>query len=313
MPLCAGHAILAASEWQVTRARRGGVKEGGRPPVALGLAAPSGRRGQGDVSGGAMNAWGKILGGVFGYMLGGVIGALIGVAIGHAFDVGLRNVSRVVPRARAQGAFFTAVFSVLGHLSKADGRVNENEIRLAETLMDRMGLPGPLRARARDLFRAGKAPGFSLDQALDGLVRESRHNHDLMRIFLEVLLQSAYADGDLHREEERILRHVCERLGFSRREFEHLEAMLRGPGAHSTHRGPVPRAEMDVAHAYRVLDCRPDATDAEIKKSYRRLLNQHHPDKLVARGLPKELTKVAEERTVEIRKAYERLREARGF
>jgi len=261
-----------------------------------------------------MKIWGKILGGVFGYMLGGIIGALIGVAIGHAFDVGLRNVSGILPRARAQGAFFTAVFSVLGHLAKADGRVNENEIRLAESLMDRMALPEILRARARDLFRAGKAPEFDLDRALDDLVGECRHNHDLLRIFLEVLLQSAYADGALHPAEERILRHVCDRIGFSRREFEHLEAMLRGYGAQAGGgRGAAAQAGMDLAQAYRILDCTPQASDDEIRKSYRRLLNQHHPDKLVARGLPKEMMKLAEERTVEIRKAYERLRAARGF
>lgn len=109
-----------------------------------------------------MKVWGKILGGLFGFLLGGPLGALIGVAIGHAFDKGLRNVTGAIPRARAQGAFFTAVFSVLGHLSKADGRVNEDEIRMAEAVMDRMGLPAPLREHAKMLFRRGKEPGFSL-------------------------------------------------------------------------------------------------------------------------------------------------------
>ena len=260
-----------------------------------------------------MSFWGKILGGVFGFLLAGPIGAVVGVVIGHAFDAGLRGVTGAVPRARVQGAFFTAVFSVLGHLSKADGRVNENEIRMAEAVMDRMGLSGPLRSQAKDLFRLGKEPGFSLDETLDAFARASRHNRELTRIFLEVLLQSAYADGALHVEEQRILRRVCDRLHFPRREFERLEEMMRASlgGASSQRRGGA--QEMDLAQAYRILGCAPDATDAEVKKQYRRLMNQHHPDKLVAKGLPEEMMKLAAERTVEIRKAYERLREARNF
>lgn len=254
--------------------------------------------------------WGKILGGVFGFMVGGVVGAILGVAIGHAFDVAL---ARVVPRARVQTAFFGTVFSVLGHLSKADGRVNEDEIRVAQLVMDQMGLPEPLRARARDLFRDGKRADFALDDALDGFARECRHSRPLMRIFLEILLQSAYADGALHSAEERMLRHISDRLGFDRREFEQLDALARAFAGRSTRSdGPAP-ASMGLDEAYRVLGCGPESSDAEIKRSYRRLLSQHHPDKLVARGLPEEMMRVAAERTVEIRQAYEKLRSARGF
>lgn len=254
--------------------------------------------------------WGKILGGIFGFMIGGIIGAVVGVAIGHAFDVAL---ARAVPRARVQTAFFNAVFSVLGHLSKVDGRVNEDEIRVAQSIMDQMGLPEPLRARARDLFREGKRADFMLDDTLDRFAEECRNSRPLMRIFLEILLQSAYADGALHPAEARTLRHVSDRLGFDRREFEQLDALAQAFSGRSAHReAPRPRG-MDLQQAYRVLGCDPDAADAEIKRRYRRLLSQHHPDKLVARGLPEEMMRVASERTFEIRQAYEKLRAERGF
>lgn len=261
--------------------------------------------------------WGKILGAVFGLLFGGPLGALLGLAIGHAFDVGMRKVSQVAPRIRVQSAFFTTVFSVLGHLSKVDGRVNENEIRLAEAVMDRMGLPAPLRERAKTLFRRGKEADFPLDETLRTFAIECRRSPELIVIFLEVLLQSAYADGALHAEEDRVLRQVCERLGFPRHEFERLESMVRasfGAGASSSHRhGAARDAGLSVEQAYRVLGCAPDASDAEVKKRYRLLMNQHHPDKLVAKGVPEEMVKLAAERTVEIRKAYEKLRAARGF
>ncbi|OQX47943.1 MAG: molecular chaperone DjlA, partial [Candidatus Sedimenticola endophacoides] len=65
--------------------------------------------------------------------------------------------------------------------------------------------------------------------------------------------------------------------------------------------------------AYAILNVSADATDAEVKRAYRRLLSQHHPDKLVAKGLPDEMMKVAAQKTHEIRQAYERVKEARGL
>lgn len=263
-----------------------------------------------------MKPWGKILGVVFGLLFGGPLGALLGLVIGHGFDVGMRRVSRVAPRLRVQSAFFTTVFSVLGHLSKVDGRVNENEIRLAEAVMDRMGLPPLLREQAKALFRRGKEADFPLDETLRTFALECRHSPELIVIFLEVLLQSAYADGALHVEEERVLRRVCEHLGFPRHEFERLESMVRasfGAGASSHRAGAAQDAGLSAEQAYRILGCAPDASDAEVKKRYRLLMNQHHPDKLIAKGVPEEMVKLAAERTVEIRKAYEKLRAARGF
>ena len=66
-----------------------------------------------------------------------------------------------------------------------------------------------------------------------------------------------------------------------------------------------------MSEAYQLLGVAPDASDAEVKKAYRRLTNQHHPDKLVAKGMPEEMVKLANEKTQEIRKAWERIRDHR--
>ncbi|MDR2876596.1 MAG: co-chaperone DjlA [Chromatiales bacterium] len=259
---------------------------------------------------------GKVLGVIFGWLLGGPLGALLGLVVGHAFDAGMHKVSRAAPRVRVQSAFFTTVFSVLGHLAKVDGRVNENEIRLAEAVMDRMGLPPALRDEAKALFRRGKEPDFPLDETLRAFALECRHSPELIVIFLEVLLRSAYADGVMHTEEARVLRQVCERLGFPRQEFERLESMVRasfGADASSRRSGAAQNSDLSIEQAYRILGCTAQDSDAEVKKRYRVLINQHHPDKLIAKGVPEEMVKIASERTVEIRKAYEKLRKARGF
>ncbi len=260
-------------------------------------------------------AWlGKVFGGTFGFMLGGPLGALLGAAIGHQFDRGMEGVAffpRLEPgrQQRIQMAFFTAAFSVMGHLAKADGRVTEAEIDLARRIMDRMDLSKEMRETAIRLFREGKSPDFSLDAALDQLCREVGRRSPLLRLFLEILLQAAYADGSLHPAEERLLLQICQRLGFSRFEFQALrafmEAQLHFSQARYQYRQAPPRHTPTLADAYAVLGVRPQASDAEITKAYRRLISQHHPDKLVAKGLPEEMVKLATEKTQQIRKAYE--------
>ena len=89
--------------------------------------------------------WGKALGGAFGFMIGGPLGALMGIAFGHNFDRGMDSLDDADwlsgGQDRVQAAFFTATFSVMGYIAKADGRVTRDEIQLAESVMSQQG-PG---------------------------------------------------------------------------------------------------------------------------------------------------------------------------
>jgi len=263
-----------------------------------------------------MSWWGKLFGGTFGFMLGGPLGALIGAALGHNLDAKLGGQlggpeGLLGGQQRTQMAFFTATFSVMGHLAKADGRVSEDEIRLAQSVMDQMQLNPSLEKLAKKLYQEGSQKDFLLDEVLDQFKQECRNRHALMRMFLEILIQAAYADGSMHPEERKALLHICARLGFSQRQYEHLEAMIR---AAREQYGAGGRAQtVDLPSAYGILDIAETATDAEVKKAYRRLMNQHHPDKLVAKGLPEEMMKLAEQKTHDIRQAYERIKSERDF
>ncbi len=261
-----------------------------------------------------MSWWGKLFGGTFGFMLGGPLGALIGAAIGHKLDARVQDVADeqqgVFGRERIQMAFFTATFSVMGHLAKADGRVTADEIRLAQMVMQQMQLDGRLRKLAQKLFNEGKAASFPLDDVLDQLKHECRHRHTLLRMFLEIQMQAALADGVLHVAERRLLLRVARRIGFSEAEFEQLEAMMRAAGRYDHDAGVAPEAQLNDAYA--ILNVPSTASDAELKKAYRRLMSQHHPDKLVAKGLPEEMMKVATEKTKQISLAYELIQKHRG-
>ncbi|KAA3629523.1 MAG: co-chaperone DjlA [Proteobacteria bacterium] len=260
-----------------------------------------------------MGWWGKLLGGAFGYLIGGPLGAILGAALGHGFDKSLRdfrgNGWRLGDQQRVQTAFFTATFSVMGHICKADGRVSEDEIIAARSVMSKMELNPDLKLTAMRLFTEGKKPGFPLDAALEQFRRECHRRHTLLRLFVEIQLQAALADGELAHEERALLLHICDRLGISRAEFAQLEGMA-GAERHYNRNGDRPAS---IADAYALLGVTPQNGEAEIKKAYRRLLNQHHPDKLVAKGLPEEMMKLAAQKTHEIKSAYEQIKAARGF
>lgn len=257
--------------------------------------------------------WGKLIGGAFGFLMGGPLGALLGGAIGHQFDVGLGKMGRgggerIGAQERVQTAFFTATFSVMGHLAKADGRVSEAEIALARTVMGQMRLTEAQRRVAMNLFDEGKQPDFPLDEVLEQFRHECHGRSTLIRMFLEIQIQAALADGALHATETALLRRVATGLGFSPRQFEQVLRMIEGAAAWG--RAATPAGPTLDDH-YKVLGVPRSASDAEVKRAYRRLMSQHHPDKLVAKGLPEEMMKLATERSQEIRRAYERVMEAR--
>jgi DnaJ like chaperone protein len=271
----------------------------------------------------ALSWWGKLVGGAFGFMLGGPLGALLGVALGHNFDRGLNALPDLGPfsagdRERVQTAFFTATFAVMGKVSKADGRVSPEEISMAESLMAEMALDAAKRQAAINLFSQGKAEDFDLDAVLDQFRRECHGRVTLIGMFIEIQLQAAYADGRLSESEDRLLMHICGGLGVSELDYRRLERMIRvqrgfhGQRERGGSRQGEPAARPKLSDAYQLLGVDAQASDAEVKRAYRRLLSQHHPDKLVSKGLPEEMMKVAAQKTHEIRQAYERIREARA-
>jgi len=131
--------------------------------------------------------WGKLAGGAFGFMLGGPLGALLGAVLGHNLDKGLRGLEQdegIAPgdQERVQTAFFTATFSIMGHLAKADGRVSKDEIALARTVMERMDLDADMRRAAIELFDQGKRAHFPLDDVLEQFRRECHRRSTLIQM-----------------------------------------------------------------------------------------------------------------------------------
>lgn len=265
-----------------------------------------------------MSWWGKLLGGTFGFMLGGPLGALLGVALGHNFDKGLNDLDSFegVPRGsqqRVQTAFFTASFSVMDAVCKADGRVSDDEIAIAKEVMAQMQLTAEQRKAAISLFGEGKKNGFPLMDVLHQLKKEIGYQPNLQKMFIEIQLYAAYADGLMHPHERKLLKQICDVLGISDVDYRQIESAIRAQFHHKSSGKNGKPGGISLKDAYSILNVSKEADDAEIKRAYRRLLSQHHPDKLVSKGLPEEMIKIAADRTHEIRTAYEKIKKERRF
>lgn len=264
-----------------------------------------------------MHIWGKILGFLFGFMLSkSLFGALLGLWLGHIFDRGRGfnfnglsggkedDISR-------QAAFFYTTFSVMGHVAKAKGQVTSHEIAFASAYMDKLGLSTELRQQAQDAFREGKSSGFPLKDRLVKFKRLMGNRHDLLLMFLEIQIQVAFSDGELDSAERSVLHTIAKFLGYSARELDNLLEMIiaganfQQQGSGYRQRGQAPTSGQQLANAYKILGIEQGTAMPAIKKAYKKLMSQHHPDKLIAKGLPPEMMESAKQKTQDIQAAYD--------
>ena len=252
-----------------------------------------------------MQWFGKGIGGLIGSLVAGPFGTLIGMLVGHQWDENkgggsAREISRL---------FFETTFEVMGQVAKVDGRVSEDEIRIARLIMRSMRLTDAQVQIAIEHFTSGKRAGYALDSRLSALAAQIGGRAALARAFVQIQLQAAVGAGNMGRDKRAMLGRIASALGVSHAELAELEALVRGGAQGSGQHSPAQSLEA----AYRVLGVNAQSSDDEVKTAYRRLMNQHHPDKLVARGLPKSMIGVAEQKTHEVRTAYERIKTQRGF
>lgn len=275
---------------------------------------------------------GAFFGGVIGLlatrtMWGAVMGALIGYLIEHSLGFGTASEAWRSPHGGAADArathsmsisdeFFRTTFELMGHVAKSDGRVTEAEIDAARGLMHELKLGPREIGIAIACFRAGKSATYDAELGVERLREACGQRYDLLRAFMELQLRAALAGNGMSPPARVILARVAERLGMSGLEFAYMEAALRarqrmhgaspGAGRHAADAG-------SLAECYAELEVDANITDQEVTKAYRRQMSRHHPDKLVANGLPESMAQMAKEKTQRIQEAYEGIRAARGM
>ncbi|RFF26998.1 MULTISPECIES: co-chaperone DjlA [unclassified Wenzhouxiangella] len=251
-----------------------------------------------------------LIGGMIGLFAGGFGGLLLGAAMGYGVGYLMSRVLLPHGLGAIQRQFLDSTFAVMGALCKADGHVTRDEIRVAEQYFGKLGLSKEQRQAARNSFNRGKEEGFDLAAEIELLRGVVRNNQPLLQLFLQIQLSAIAADGVLHDDEREMLLRVARLLGLSELDVKRLEATLRGASSAGVGGAGVPDGK-SLEDAYAALGVDSSASDAEVKKAYRRLMSKYHPDKLASSGMPENMRTVAEERVRDIRKAYDRIKEHR--
>jgi DnaJ like chaperone protein len=255
-------------------------------------------------------------------MLGGPLGALLGASLGHNFDKGMGRLDGMggignADQETIQSAFFTSTFFMMGHISKVDGHVSHDEIHVTQHVMRQMNLNVQQKKVAINLFEQGKSRNIEVKEVLEQFRKECHRRRNLMQMFIEILVMTALADGALHKSEEKALWETAQTLGFTRTDFQHI--LQRGHAqqhyqqnrrSQSNRSSDKPR--LNLKDAYKLLSISSSANDQEVKKAYRKQMNQHHPDKLVSKGLPQEMMDIANQKTQDIKAAYELIKQTRS-
>lgn len=259
-----------------------------------------------------MHMWGKILGFLFGFMLSKhLLGALLGMWLGHKFDkkrseIFTANFGEAGATSTLQNIFFYTSFSVMGYIAKANGRVTQQEIAFASAYMHKLNLSNEMKEQAKEAFRDGKTLGFPLEEHLNAFVKACGHRQDVRLMFLEIQIQVAFVDGDLDEHERKALHTIAHNLGYSKHDLDKLlEMIIAGEAFHQQAKQTGTSSSVHLNNAYKLLGVSKDATAKDIKKAHRKLMSQHHPDKLVSKGLPPEMMEIAKQKAQDIQAAYE--------
>lgn len=240
---------------------------------------------------------GSIFGGVIGLTLGGPLGAIAGAALGHALSERGAPVRRVGEHEQAQAGFFISTFSMLAKMARADGRVTQEEIDLVTRFMrDELQLDAEAERYAIRIFRAAKDSPVPFEEFAGQFQDIFRHEPQMRAAMLELLVRLASADATIDEPERRHLRNAARIFDVSSESFEQL----------------IAQQSTDFSHHYSVLGITEDASMDEIKRAYRKLVTEYHPDKVIAKGLPDEFVRFAERKFQEIQESYEKIREQRA-
>ncbi len=257
--------------------------------------------------------FGKIIGGLIGYSVWHMPGLILGVLVGHTFDRGLHNALRFGSPEnveRVKNSFFETTFLLAGYLAKVDGHVSRSEIDHTESFIAQMGLSGDQRERAIDLFRQGSVVSFEIEPVVAAFLKTCGPRRQLQQTLLLFLISLAQVDKGIEPSEHAALMRIAGLMGLSAAQLELMLRMARAQ-EHFHQGGSAARSEHSLEDAYSALGVDRSIGDKELKRAYRKLMSQNHPDKLIAKGVPEDMIKLATARAQEIQAAYEMIKKTR--
>ncbi len=187
---------------------------------------------------------------------------------------------------------------MLAKISKADGRISEEEIKVVDRFMvNDLQLDEAARETAKNIFRNAVTSSQTFEDFAWQFYSVFKYQANIIELMMDMLLRVSSADGNISDGEEQMLLSASRIFRFSQSEYNRLKS----------------RYVKQSDPYYAVLKCDQNASNEEIKKKYRSLVQEYHPDKVQAKGLPEEFVKFASDKFTEIQEAYEHIRKSRGF
>lgn len=243
------------------------------------------------------------------------VGLLIGAAIGYLLGPRWGDETPKASPAR----MLYPLFALAGALAKADGRVSELEVAATEHWMTRLDLNKSQRKQAIAAFEAGKQGGFDAEAHARELAAHCVVRLDLKLMLVGALHQIAAADGSLHVDAVRLHQRIVEVMEVpaelwaqARSKFD-SGSSSSGPSAGGQRAAAPVALRAATTSDYHALGVSVEASDAEVRRAYRKLLAKHHPDKLAGRIATTAERQRADERTRNLIAAYERIKDSRGM
>jgi DnaJ like chaperone protein len=243
-----------------------------------------------------MGKYSKWIGAGLGFVMGGPIGALFGFGIGSVIDnVNTKGIEGSVPGTKqkvTQNDFIFSLLALIAVVLKADGIVKKSELSFVKKfLLQSFG-----EENSKELLQYLKK-AINSDINLPLIAGDIRNNMQYSERYqlVHFLMGIAAADNDFHYTEKNILEQICALLGITPNDQKALFAMF------------IPETDS----AYKILGVQPNATIDEIKKAYRKLARENHPDKFAHLG--DDIKRNAEEKFVKIQQAYEKIKKEKGF
>ncbi|MDL1967537.1 MAG: co-chaperone DjlA [Deltaproteobacteria bacterium] len=242
-----------------------------------------------------MGWFGKVVGGTIGFALGGPLGAVAGAAFGHRFDSSskqhyLNDNARLSSGEEVQFTFFIAAFSMLAKLAMADGRISKKEVDSIEDFMvNDLNLNHESSRLAMNIFHAAIDSQETFHDFARQFYMQFSRQPQLLEFMMDMLFRVSVADGVLSESEEQLIHSAARVFNFNDAEYSKFKS----------------RYIKDFEKYYAILGCNVYDSNDQIKKQYRKLVLEYHPDKIASKGLPDEFIKFANDKFREIQGAYE--------
>ena len=244
-----------------------------------------------------MSIWGKIIGGTTGFALGGPLGAIIGLMIGGSFDRSARKFSssNQISQQQKQNVFALCIIVLSAKIAKADGQVTKEEIY---TFKEKFNIQAEEMSEVSKIFNEAKKSSFGFKNIADQVGNLFSDNKVLLEQLLNNLFYIAEADGLISSNEVEVLRSISQSFHFNETDFQRI--------FHS-------RLNNKESDPYKILGVTREDSDNNIRKKWIKLSKEHHPDYLIAKGMPKEFIKEANKELSSINLAYDKIKELRDF